>query len=81
MWLYVEHSGLDTPELRAIGHLGSRKVATERAGVTHVFTRPRLKALIRKRNIQLVSYRDLQERGGPINEADNSTGPRTGMIR
>ena len=56
VWLIVEHPGLDTPEMRAIGHRGYENVAEDRAGVTAAFTAERVKEVIRRRNIQLVSY-------------------------
>ena len=56
VWLIVEHPGLDTPEMRAIGHRGYENVAEDRAGVTAAFTSERVKEVIRRRNIQLVSY-------------------------
>jgi predicted glycoside hydrolase/deacetylase ChbG (UPF0249 family) len=58
-WLLVEHPGLDTPELRNFGHIGYENVADDRAGVTHAFTSPAVKALIAKRNIELISYSQL----------------------
>lgn len=59
-WLLVEHPGFDTPEMRALGHLGYEDVAADRQGVTHAFTSERVKALIRQRGIQLISYADLK---------------------
>ncbi len=59
LWLMVEHPGLDTPEMRAIGHLGYENVAQDREGVTRAFTSPRVKEVIRRRGIQLVSYGDI----------------------
>ncbi len=56
VWLIVEHPGLDTPEMCAIGHRGYENVAEDRAGVTAAFTAERVKEVIRRRNIQLVSY-------------------------
>lgn len=59
LWLMVEHPGLDTPEMRAIGHRGYENVAQDRDGVTRAFTSPRVKEVIRRRGIQLISYGDL----------------------
>ncbi len=59
LWLLIEHPGLDTPEMRAIGHDGYENVAEDRAAVTHVFTSPSVKAAIERRGIKLVSYADL----------------------
>jgi chitin disaccharide deacetylase len=58
-WLIVEHPGLDTPEMRGIGHRGYENVAEDRAGVTAAFTSERVKAVIERRHIQLVSYGDV----------------------
>ena len=59
-YLFVDHPGLDTPELRAISHIGYENVATDRQGVTDTWTHPRVKAFIKERGIQLISYRDLK---------------------
>jgi hypothetical protein len=59
VWIVVEHPGLDTPEMQAMGHKGYWEVAAHRAGVTKSFTSPRVKEVIKKRGIQLVSYHDL----------------------
>lgn len=58
-YLFVEHPGLDTPELRAIHHIGYENVAEDRQGVTDLFTNPEVKAFIQEKGIQLISYRDL----------------------
>jgi len=60
-YLFVDHPGLDTPELRAIHHVGYEDVATDRQGVTDTWTNPRVKELIKSRGIQLISYRDLKK--------------------
>jgi chitin disaccharide deacetylase len=59
-YLFVDHPGLDTPELRAIHHIGYEDVALDRQGVTDAWTHPRVKALISERGIQLIGYRDLK---------------------
>ena len=58
--LFVDHPGLDTPEMRAIGHTGYEHVAADRAGVTAAFTSREVKDVIRRRGIELVSYGDLK---------------------
>jgi len=58
-WLLVEHPGFDTPELRGFGHLGYENVAEDRAGVTQAFTSPKVKEVIERRGIKLISYGDL----------------------
>lgn len=59
LWMVIEHPGLDTPEMRAIGHDGYENVAEDRAAVTRVFTDKKVKAAIKKRGIKLVSYADV----------------------
>jgi predicted glycoside hydrolase/deacetylase ChbG (UPF0249 family) len=57
---FVDHPGLDDPELRAIHHIGYEDVAVDRQGVTDLWTSPLVKAEIERRGIQLISYRDLK---------------------
>ncbi len=59
-WLIVEHPGLDCPEMRAMGHTGYWDVAADRDAVTKAFTSEKVKRVIEKRAIQLISYRDLR---------------------
>jgi predicted glycoside hydrolase/deacetylase ChbG (UPF0249 family) len=58
-YFYVEHPGLDTPEMQAYGHIGYENVATDRDMVTKTFTNKKIKKIIRQRNIKLISYKDL----------------------
>jgi chitin disaccharide deacetylase len=60
-YIFVEHPGLDTPESRAIGHIGYDNVASERQGVTTMFTSDEVKKLIENKKIQLISYADLRK--------------------
>ncbi|MGV3724499.1 MAG: polysaccharide deacetylase family protein [Actinomycetota bacterium] len=60
-YLFVDHPGLDTPELRAIHHIGYENVAVDRQGVTDAWTSPRVKAAIKAKGIQLIGYRDLKK--------------------
>lgn len=60
-YMFVEHPGLDTPELRAISHIGYEDVALDRQGVTDMFTDKRVKEAIRKKGIQLISHLDLKK--------------------
>jgi uncharacterized protein (TIGR03067 family) len=59
-YLFVEHPGLDTPELRAIHHIGYENVAIDRQGVTDMWTNPRIRRHIEARGIRLLGYRDLK---------------------
>lgn len=58
VWILVEHPGLDTPEMRALGHVGYRNVAAHRDGVTGAFTSEKVKAIVKKRRIECMGYRD-----------------------
>ncbi len=59
LWLFVEHPGLDVPEMQAIGHKGYEDVATDRQGVTDMFTSPQTMQVVERRGIRLVSYGDV----------------------
>jgi len=59
-YLFVEHPGQDTPEMRAIGHPGYEDVAQDRQAVTNVFTSGRVKTAIDELGIKLLSYADLK---------------------
>ena len=58
-YLFVDHPGLDTPELQAIYHIGYDNVAADRQGVTDIWVDQEIKDIIRKKGIQLISYKDL----------------------
>lgn len=58
-YLFVDHPGLDTPEMRAIHHIGYEDVAADRQGVTDLWTNSSVRAAVQKRQIQLIGYRDL----------------------
>jgi predicted glycoside hydrolase/deacetylase ChbG (UPF0249 family) len=60
-YLFVDHPGIDTPELRAIHHIGYENVAIDRQGVTDAWTDERVKDAIKKKGIQLISYADLKK--------------------
>jgi predicted glycoside hydrolase/deacetylase ChbG (UPF0249 family) len=60
-YMFVDHPGLDSPELRAIYHIGYENVAADRQGVTATWTDPKVKAAIKKLGIQLTSYADLKK--------------------
>jgi predicted glycoside hydrolase/deacetylase ChbG (UPF0249 family) len=58
-YLFVDHPGLNSLELRAIYHIGYEDVATDRQGVTDTWTNEKIKKLIKQKGIQLISYKDL----------------------
>mgnify|MGYP002276930391 CR=1 FL=1 len=60
-YLFVEHPGYDTPELRALHHKGYEDVAIDRDGVTKAWTDERVKAVIERRGIRLINYSDLKK--------------------
>ncbi len=66
LYLLVVHPGLDTPEEKAIVDLnpdGLKDVYKYRSAEVKAITSPRVKKVIAKRNIKLLSYRDLREQG------------------
>lgn len=60
-YMFVEHPGFDNDELRAISHIGYENVASDRQGVTDLYTSDEVKKEIRKLEIQLISYKDLKK--------------------
>jgi predicted glycoside hydrolase/deacetylase ChbG (UPF0249 family) len=83
-WLIVEHPGVDTEEMRAMGHQGYENVAADRAGVTRAFTSERVKEVIKVRGVKLISHLDLPTESdsgysfsaklGPVLQAGSFTG-------
>lgn len=57
-YIFIDHPGLDTPEMRAIWHTGYETVAQDRDGVTKVFTSSEVKKAVAEKNIILVSYKE-----------------------
>jgi len=60
-WLFIDHPGLDTPEMRAMGHIGYEDVAADRQAVTDVFTHADVVTTVRELGIELIGYDDLIE--------------------
>jgi len=60
-WILVEHPGLDTPEMRAIGHRSYENVAAHREVVTKIFASHKVKEVINKKGIKLISYAALKK--------------------
>jgi hypothetical protein len=58
-WILVEHPAVDGEESRALGHVGYTDVGADRAGVLHALTSPKVKEVVARRGIRLISYRDL----------------------
>lgn len=57
-YLFVDHPGLLSPELEAIHHIGYENVAADRQGVVDTWTSDKVKDAIKKKGIQLISYKD-----------------------
>ena len=59
-YIMVDHPGLNNDELKAISHIGYESVAVDRQGVVDTWTSEKVKAVIKERGIQLISYADLK---------------------
>lgn len=58
-YLFVEHPGLKSMEMEAVGHAGYSDVNEDRQMVTEMFTSVEVMKVIEQRGIQLISYADL----------------------
>jgi hypothetical protein len=58
-YLFVEHPALESLEMSAVGHEGYENVNQDRQMVTEMFTSEKIKKVIEKRGIRLISYADL----------------------
>jgi predicted glycoside hydrolase/deacetylase ChbG (UPF0249 family) len=59
-YLYVEHPGHDVAEMTTVGHKGYENVSLDREWVTRVLTSQKVKETIQKKNVKLISYKDLE---------------------
>jgi len=59
-YIFLDHPGLCNDELKAVYHIGYEDVCEDRQGVTDVFTSDKVKAVIKQKGIQLITYRDLK---------------------
>lgn len=59
-YLFVEHPGYEGEEMKTVGHSGYNNVATDREWVTRVLTSEKVKKTIKKKNIRLISYKDVK---------------------
>ena len=59
-YIFVDHPALDTPEMRATGHVGYEEVAIDRQGVTDAWTSAEAQAVVKRRGIELIGYKDLK---------------------
>ena len=60
-YLFVDHPGMNTPEMQAISHKGYEKVAIDRDAVTKVFTSKEVLNAVSAMKIKLVSYKSAAE--------------------
>jgi len=58
-YVFVEHPAIGGDEMKAIWHIGYENVSEDRQGVVDLFTNPRVKEIIKERDIKLVSYGDV----------------------
>lgn len=58
-YLFVDHPGFDNDEVKAIYHIGYENVASDRQGVTDLYTNPKIKEYIRQKGISIIGYKDL----------------------
>jgi predicted glycoside hydrolase/deacetylase ChbG (UPF0249 family) len=61
-FMFIDHPGQDTPEMRAIWHKGYENVAADRDAVTKVFTSQKVKDVVKLLNIKLVSYKEANKK-------------------
>ena len=60
-YLFVEHPAKNTEEMETVGHPGYQNVGEDRGWVTRVFTSEKVKRVIQKKGIELISYADLKK--------------------
>ena len=60
LWLQIDHGSTNDPEMQAIGHKGYENVAADRDGVTRAFTSAKVKEVIARRKIRLISYSEMR---------------------
>ncbi len=60
-YIFIDHPGMDTPEMRGIWHKGYENVASDRDGVTKVFTSKDVIVTVKSSGIKLVSYKYVSE--------------------
>jgi len=57
-YVFLDHPAFDDSEMQAVHHIGYENVATDRQGVTDLFTNQKIKTLIQEKGIQLITYND-----------------------
>ena len=61
-YMFLDHPGFDNEELKAVHHIGYENVAEDRQGVTDLFTSEKVKAVIKEKKIEVISYKDLLQK-------------------
>lgn len=74
LWLLIEHPGMDVAEMQALGHIGYRDVAVDREGVTRAFTSGKVKEVVARRGIRLLSYAEALREAKAAPEAGRPSG-------
>ena len=59
-YYYVEHPGLNVPEMEVSTSPGKSEVAKERQLVTDMFISPKVKKAVAKNNVKLINHKDLR---------------------
>jgi len=62
LWHFVEHPGMNVPEMQAMGHVGYENVAADRDDVTRLFTSKKVLKVIESKKIKLMSYKDVSQK-------------------
>ncbi|MBC7928225.1 MAG: ChbG/HpnK family deacetylase [Bryobacteraceae bacterium] len=68
-WFFIEHPSVDSPESRAIGHPGNEDVAVRRAEVVRLWTSPEVREIIKRRNIELLTFEQTVSAFQPVRKA------------
>ena len=61
-YLFIEHPAKDSDEMKTVGHKGYENVGLDREWVTRVLTSEKVKQIIQKKGIKLISYANLKEK-------------------
>jgi predicted glycoside hydrolase/deacetylase ChbG (UPF0249 family) len=62
LWLQIDHGSTNDPEMQAIGHPGYEHVAADRSANVEMWTSPKVREVITRRNIKLTNYRELTQK-------------------
>ena len=62
LWLQIDHGSTNDPEMQAIGHPGYENVAADRSANVEMWTSPKVREVITRRNIKLTNYKELTKK-------------------